>query len=146
MLVMGQLIKGGTTEGPSLLATGSINTHRKITWAPKVRAESRPQIPFGGWGNHPPIPPRLPLLLAPPPLDRAAGCHKHLALAHLDQCGRGAAKPGYTHMAMVQQLPNGTLVMAWQAARTREGDSDQHIVLAFSLDPQGTRWDLGFRV
>eukprot|EP00951_Prasinocladus_malaysianus_P015397 scaffold117943_cov47-Prasinocladus_malaysianus.AAC.1 len=37
-------------------------------------------------------------------------------------------------MAMITQLPNGTLLTAWQAADHVEGTSDQHLVMAASLD------------
>lgn len=47
--------------------------------------------------------------------------------------------PRYTHMAMITQLPNGTLLAAWQAAKTTEGTSDQHLVTCSSLDGMAPR-------
>lgn len=36
----------------------------------------------------------------------------------------------YAHMAMAHALPNGTLLVAWQASALKEGEHDQHIRLA----------------
>ncbi len=42
--------------------------------------------------------------------------------------------PTYTHMAMIAQLPNGTLLAAWQAGDGREATPGQHLVTCASLD------------
>jgi hypothetical protein len=47
---------------------------------------------------------------------------------------KGNTGPRYTHMAMITQLPNGTLLAAWQAADHVEGTADQHLVTCISLD------------
>eukprot|EP00899_Mesostigma_viride_P012843 jgi/Mesvir1/2155/Mv16670-RA.1 len=62
----------------------------------------------------------------------------------------------YTHMAMVERLPSGMLVAAWQAAPFPEGTNtsamgsterlgvegldQQHLMMAFSKDALGTAW------
>lgn len=48
--------------------------------------------------------------------------------------------PKYMHMASIVALVDGTLIVAWQQAIEREGDSDQHIALASSLDG-GRTWE-----
>ncbi len=53
------------------------------------------------------------------------------------------AVPGslqYNHMAMLEQLPNASLALAWQASSGIEGVADQHIVLSVSNDESGKTW------
>ena len=45
----------------------------------------------------------------------------------------------YMHMASIVALLDGTLIVAWQQATEREGDGDQHIMLANSPDA-GRSW------
>mmetsp|Transcript_15897 Transcript_15897/g.30471 ORF Transcript_15897/g.30471 Transcript_15897/m.30471 type:complete len:472 (+) Transcript_15897:292-1707(+) len=50
----------------------------------------------------------------------------------------------YVHMAMLDILPNGTLVSAFQASTGLEGAGDQHIRLAFAKDVGGLQWGGSF--
>lgn len=52
----------------------------------------------------------------------------------------------YTHMAMIEALPNGTLLAVWQAGVGAEGTADQHFVTSYSLDGAGTQWSLPTRL
>lgn len=45
----------------------------------------------------------------------------------------------YSHMAMIELLPDGRLVAAWQGSHTIEGATDQRIYLAYSEDEEGLR-------
>ncbi|KAK3242427.1 hypothetical protein CYMTET_47885 [Cymbomonas tetramitiformis] len=51
----------------------------------------------------------------------------------------------YNHMGMVARLPNSTLVAAWQTSSIGEGRPDQHIRMAYSLDPRGRHWSPPFK-
>eukprot|EP00959_Pyramimonas_sp_CCMP1952_P053018 1109042-Pyramimonas_sp.AAC.2 len=46
----------------------------------------------------------------------------------------------YNHMGMVERMPNGTLIAAWQTSKIGEGRPDMHIRLSYSLDPAGRHW------
>jgi len=56
----------------------------------------------------------------------------------------------YTHMAMIERMPNDDLVAVWQAAPSAgnethmrlgvEGLDVQHILISYSRDPEGNRW------
>jgi len=41
----------------------------------------------------------------------------------------------YTHMAMMTILPNGTVLVIWQASERNEGDKLQHFELSSSMEP-----------
>ncbi|KAK3235082.1 hypothetical protein CYMTET_54697 [Cymbomonas tetramitiformis] len=49
-------------------------------------------------------------------------------------------RSAYTHMAMIEALPNGTLLTVWQAGVKNEGENDQHFMISRSLDPEGSSW------
>eukprot|EP00232_Nephroselmis_pyriformis_P008923 CAMPEP_0182893546 /NCGR_PEP_ID=MMETSP0034_2-20130328/24539_1 /TAXON_ID=156128 /ORGANISM="Nephroselmis pyriformis, Strain CCMP717" /LENGTH=520 /DNA_ID=CAMNT_0025027295 /DNA_START=18 /DNA_END=1576 /DNA_ORIENTATION=- len=60
--------------------------------------------------------------------------------ADVPRSRKTAAGLQYMHMAMVERLPNGTVVAAWQAAEVIEGAEDQHIWFSFSKDLEGKSW------
>eukprot|EP00240_Pyramimonas_obovata_P002460 CAMPEP_0118927538 /NCGR_PEP_ID=MMETSP1169-20130426/4979_1 /TAXON_ID=36882 /ORGANISM="Pyramimonas obovata, Strain CCMP722" /LENGTH=777 /DNA_ID=CAMNT_0006869307 /DNA_START=190 /DNA_END=2524 /DNA_ORIENTATION=+ len=47
----------------------------------------------------------------------------------------------YSHMAMLELLPDGRLVAAWQGSGIIEGATDQRIYLSYSKDKEGKRWE-----
>ena len=51
----------------------------------------------------------------------------------------------YMHMASIVSLKNGDLLLAWQQAKEREGDGDQHIALSMSKDA-GSTWSTPMRL
>jgi len=52
----------------------------------------------------------------------------------------------YTHMAMIEALPNGTMLVIWQAGKGNEGTKDQHFMLSYSLDTEGIEWSKAMRL
>ncbi|KAK3269541.1 hypothetical protein CYMTET_22021 [Cymbomonas tetramitiformis] len=46
----------------------------------------------------------------------------------------------YNHMAMVEVLPGGHMMTVWQGSVEGEGNKDQHLQYAFSVDPTGREW------
>eukprot|EP00959_Pyramimonas_sp_CCMP1952_P454455 9469937-Pyramimonas_sp.AAC.2 len=46
----------------------------------------------------------------------------------------------YTHMPMVEKLPNGSLFAVWQASDLMEGTMAQHIEYSINRDGKGTEW------
>ncbi|KAK3256458.1 hypothetical protein CYMTET_34407 [Cymbomonas tetramitiformis] len=48
----------------------------------------------------------------------------------------------YSHMAMIEMLPDGRLVAAWQGSAVIEGAQDQRIYMSFSIDEDGREWGL----
>ncbi|QDZ21783.1 sialidase [Chloropicon primus] len=53
------------------------------------------------------------------------------------------ASPGpmqYNHMAMLDKLDNGSLVLVWQFSSGIEGVTDQRLALSLSSDDSGTSW------
>ena len=53
------------------------------------------------------------------------------------------ASPGpmqYNHMAMLDQLDNGSLVLVWQFSSGVEGVTDQRLALSLSADETGRSW------
>eukprot|EP00239_Pterosperma_sp_CCMP1384_P004644 CAMPEP_0197852460 /NCGR_PEP_ID=MMETSP1438-20131217/20649_1 /TAXON_ID=1461541 /ORGANISM="Pterosperma sp., Strain CCMP1384" /LENGTH=139 /DNA_ID=CAMNT_0043466527 /DNA_START=101 /DNA_END=518 /DNA_ORIENTATION=+ len=47
----------------------------------------------------------------------------------------------YTHMSMLEQMPGGKLMAAWQAAPVMEGTPEQRIWYARSRDRVGRAWE-----
>jgi predicted neuraminidase len=48
----------------------------------------------------------------------------------------------YSHMAMIELLPDGRLIAAWQGSAQIEGGTDQRIYLTTSKDKEGRRWEV----
>jgi len=48
--------------------------------------------------------------------------------------------PTYAHMAMIEALPNGTIIAMWQAGTADEGTKDQHFMSSYSIDSEATEW------
>ena len=46
----------------------------------------------------------------------------------------------YNHMAMLDQLDNGSLVLVWQFSSGVEGVTDQRLALSLSADETGRSW------